>query len=125
MSGLGLVESWWGLLALPACALIGLAFASIGFVCTTYMRSWADLEIVTTATVPLFLFSATFFPISSYGSWGWVVQLSPLYHGVALTRAANSGVWTASIPIHVAVLACISVVALAVAARRVENLLCK
>ena len=42
-------------------------------------------------TLPLFLFSATFYPLSSYGDWGWVVQLSPLYHGVALVRAANLG----------------------------------
>lgn len=125
MAALGLVDTWWSLLALPACALIGLTFASIGFVCTTYMRGWADLEIVTTATMPLFLFSATFFPTSSYGSWAWVVQLSPLYHGVALVRAANAGVWTASVVGHVAVLVGLSAVALVVAARRVDSLLRK
>ena len=125
MAALGLVDSWWSLLALPACALIGLTFASIGFVATTYMRGWADLELVTTATMPLFLFSATFFPISAYGSWAWLVQLSPLYHGVALVRAANAGVWTASVLSHIAVLATLSVVALVIAARRIDSLLRK
>jgi len=125
MAALGLVDTWWSLLALPACALIGLTFASIGFVATTYMRGWADLEIVTTATMPLFLFSATFFPISSYGSWAWVVQLSPLYHGVALVRAANAGIWTASVLGHVAVLMVLSAVALVIAARRIDSLLRK
>jgi len=125
MAALGLVDTWWSLLALPACALIGLTFASIGFVATTYMRGWADLEIVTTATMPLFLFSATFFPISSYGSWAWVVQLSPLYHGVALVRAANSGIWTASVLGHIAVLVVLSAVALVIAARRIDSLLRK
>ena len=125
MAALGLVDSWWGLLALPACALIGLTFASIGFVATTYMRGWADLELVTTATMPLFLFSATFFPISAYGSWAWLVQLSPLYHGVALVRAANAGVWTASVVGHIAVLVTLSVLALVIAARRIDSLLRK
>ncbi len=125
MAALGLVDTWWSLLALPACALIGLTFASIGFVATTYMRGWADLEIVTTATMPLFLFSATFFPISSYGSWAWVVQFSPLYHGVALVRAANAGVWTTSVLGHIAVLVALSAVALVIAARRIDFLLRK
>ena len=89
------------------------------------MRGWQDMDIVTTATMPLFLFSATFFPASSYGSWSWVVQLSPLYHGVALVRAANSRVWTAGVIGHVAVLAGLSLAALALAARRLDVLLRK
>jgi len=125
MAALGLVHSWWCLLALPACALIGLTFAGIGFVCTTFMRGWQDLDLITTATMPLFLFSATFFPTSSYGSWAWVVQLSPLYHGVALVRAANAGVWSTSVLGHVAVLVVLSVASLAIAARRVDHLLRK
>jgi lipooligosaccharide transport system permease protein len=125
MAGLGLVHSWWSLLALPACALIGLTFASIGFLGTTFMRSWADMDIVTTATMPLFLFSATFFPISSYGRWAWIVQVSPLYHGVALVRGANAGVWTSSMVAHVAVLTVVSLIALTMAARRIDVLLRK
>ncbi len=125
MAALGLTGSWWSLMALPACALIGLAFASIGFAGTTYMRGWADMDIVTTAMMPLFLFSATFFPTSAYGSWAWIVQLSPLYHGVALVRGANAGVWTASMAVHIAVLAGLSIVALSVAARRLDTLLRK
>lgn len=62
MAGFGLVESWWALLTLPACALIGLTFASIGFAGTTFMRGWTDMDIVNTAMMPLFLFSATFSP---------------------------------------------------------------
>ena len=125
MAALGLVHSWWVLMALPACALIGLAFASVGFAGTTYMRSWSDMDIVTTVTMPLFLFSATFFPTSAYGSWAWIVQLSPLYHGVALVRAANAGVWTTSMVAHIAVLAAVSIVGLSVAARRLDTLLRK
>ena len=42
------------------CALIGLAFAAMGFTATTYMRGWADMDLVTTGMMPLFLFSATY-----------------------------------------------------------------
>jgi lipooligosaccharide transport system permease protein len=51
------------------------------------------------------------------------VQLSPLYHGVALVRAANAGVWTASLVAHTAVLAVVSLVALVAASRRIDLLL--
>jgi lipooligosaccharide transport system permease protein len=125
MAAMGLTESWWCIMALPACALIGLTFASIGFAGTTYMRGWADMDIVTTAMMPLFLFSATFFPISAYGSWAWIVQLSPLYHGVALVRAANAGVWSTAIIWHVAFLATLAAFALTLAARRLDTLLRK
>lgn len=125
MAALGLVQSWWALMALPACALIGLAFAAIGFVGTTFMRGYSDMDMVNTAMMPLFLFSATFFPASGYGKWEWLVQLSPLYHGVAIVRSANAGVWTTSILAHVAVLAALAAVALAIAARRLDTLLRK
>jgi lipooligosaccharide transport system permease protein len=120
---LGLARTPWLLLALPASALIGLAFASVGMAVTTYLRSWTDFEWIGAVTMPIFLFSATFFPVSSYGSWSWVVQFSPLYHGVALIRAANVGVWTASLLGHIAVLLAISVAGLLVTRRRLATLL--
>ncbi len=125
MAGFGLLHSWWSLMALPACALIGLVFAAIGFTGTTFMRGWQDMDIVTTAMMPLFLFSATFFPLSAYGKWSWVVQISPLYHGVALVRGACAGVWDWSMLGHVAVLAVLAVTALALGAKRLDVLLRK
>ena len=89
------------------------------------MRGWADMDIVTTVSMPLFLFSATFFPTSAYGSWAWLVQVSPLYHGVALVRGANSGVWSVGMVGHVLVLTALSVVALRIASRRLDTLLRK
>jgi lipooligosaccharide transport system permease protein len=97
----------------------------MGFLGTTYMRSWNDMDIVQTVMMPLLLFSATFFPLSAYGSWSWLVQISPLYHGVALVRAANAGVWTASLLAHTAVLATLAIVSLTLASRRIERLLCR
>jgi lipooligosaccharide transport system permease protein len=90
---------------------------------TTYIRSWADFEYIPSATLPRFLFSATFYPLSSYGQWGWLVQLSPLYHGVALIRSLNLGVWEWSMLGHVGALAAMALVGLTVASTRIERLL--
>jgi lipooligosaccharide transport system permease protein len=39
---------------------------------TTFMRSWVDFDYVTLAIQPMFLFSATFFPLSTYpGAVQW------------------------------------------------------
>ena len=119
----GLVNSWWMVLSLPICLLIGFAFASVGMAATTYMRSWTDFEWVPTATMPLFLFSATFYPLSSYGGWGWVVQCSPLYHGVALIRDANAGVVSWGSVGHVGFLLTMSIAGLWVVSRRLQSLL--
>jgi lipooligosaccharide transport system permease protein len=66
MAGMGLVESWWAVLAWPATWLIGFAFAGAGMALTTFMKSWQDFEYVQLAIIPMFLFSATFFPIDTY-----------------------------------------------------------
>ena len=112
MAAMGLTHTWWVLMALPACALIGFCFASLGFVGTTFMRGWTDMDIVTTITMPLFLFSATFFPVSAYGSWRWIVQVSPLYHGVALVRAAATSTFGWPSLAHAVVLLSIAITTL-------------
>jgi lipooligosaccharide transport system permease protein len=123
MWSLGMVGSPWMLLAIPACALVGFAFGAMAMALTTFMRSWSDFEYVTTITLPLFLFSATFYPLSRYGDWGWVAQLSPLYHGVAIVRGLNVGRFEWSMLAHVAVLAALSLVGLVVTARRIARML--
>ena len=115
----------WVLMALPACWLIGFAFASVGMAATTFMRSWADFDWVQTAIMPMFLFSCTFYPLSSYGDWGWIMQISPLYHGVALVRGASLGMASWGMIVHVVVLLAMATAGLGVAARRVETLLLK
>lgn len=123
MWGLGMTGSAWVVLAVPACVLIGFAFSAVGMAATTYMRGWSDFEYVTAATLPLLLFSATFYPLSSYGDWQWVVWFSPLYHGVALVRAANTGVFEWSLLANVSILLALSLVGLRITAQRIEGLL--
>jgi lipooligosaccharide transport system permease protein len=116
---LGLIESAWGLLALPGAVLIGFAFAGLGVAATTFMRTWQDFELIALVQLPMFLFSATFFPISTYPeAIQWVVRFSPLYHAIELLRALNLG--TVGLPqlVNVAYLAALGSAGLFVAPRR-------
>ncbi len=124
MVALGLMPSPLGLLALPGAVLIGFAFAAVGMACTTYMRSWQDFDLIQLAILPLFLFSATFFPLDVYPqAIRPLIQLSPLYHGVALLRAVNLGQLSWWMLAHVGVLVILVAVGLVVAARRIGTLL--
>jgi lipooligosaccharide transport system permease protein len=123
---LGLVESLWGLLALPGAVLIGFGFAGLGVAAVTYMRTWQDFEFVTLVQLPMFLFSATFFPISTYPeAIQWVVRFSPLYHAIEFLRALNLGTIGWFQLVNVAYLVALGVLGLLVAQRRVGKLLLK
>ncbi|WP_235939628.1 ABC transporter permease [Occultella kanbiaonis] len=120
----GFVPSVWALLAIPACTLIGLGFAAVGMAATTYMRSWNDMDYVQLAILPMFLFSATFYPLATYPpALQWVVQAAPLYHGVDLVRALTMGDLHAGLLVHVAYLAAFSAFGLLATTRRIGKLL--
>ena len=123
---MGLVESWWALLALPASVLIGFAFAGAGMALTTFMRSWQDFEFVQLATMPMFLFSATFYPIETYPGWiRWLVEISPLYQGVALERAFTTGTVSWTLIVNALYLTAMGTLGMYVASRRLGKLLLK
>lgn len=124
MVALGLVTSWWAVLVVPAAVLIGFAFAGVGLAGTTFMRSWQDFELINLALLPMFLFSATFYPLDVYPEpLRSLVQLSPLYHGAALVRALTTGALDASVAWHSLVLVLLGVAGVALAGRRLSALL--
>ena len=127
MLGLGLLTSPWAILALPAALLIGFAFAGIGMAASSFMRSWQDFEWVSLVVLPMFLLSATFYPLETYPEdLRPLVTLSPLYQGVELMRGlilgdVRQGGWSLLAP--VAYLAVMGTLGLTVAARRLDRLL--
>ena len=126
MVALGLVSSWWGVLVLPTAVLIGFAFAGAGMAVTTWMRSWQDFEFVGLVTLPLFLFSATFYPLSSYPDpIQTVVQVTPLYQGVAFSRALTTGAVEPILLLHALYLAIMGAIGMWIASRRLGLLLLK
>ncbi len=121
---LGYMPSVWGILALPAAILIGFAFAAVGMAATTFMRSWQDFDMVNMVSLPLFLFSATFYPLSVYPAGFQIfTRFSPLYHGVELVRSFTLGVFDWSLLGHVAFLVGMGAIGVAITARRLERLL--
>jgi lipooligosaccharide transport system permease protein len=89
----GAAESPLIVLAIPAAVLTGLAFAGpIAAFAATQKTPNKFAAIFRFGITPLFLFSGTFFPI---GSLPVVLQglawLTPLFHGVALTRGLSLG----------------------------------
>ncbi len=124
MAAMGLIGSWWALLALPATLLIGFAFGGACMALTTYMRSWQDFEYVTLATMPMFLFSATFFPVTAFPDpVRWVVELTPLYRCVVLCRELTTGALSYGSLFSVAYLVAMGLAGLWVVRRRLDSLL--
>ena len=123
---MGLTDTWWSLLTIPGAVLIGFAFGSVGLAACTWMRSWQDFDLVSLATMPLFLFSATFFPLDVYPPFlQAVVRFSPLYHGTELLRALTLGIFDLSLVGHVAYLVVMGIIGATIASRRLDGLLRK
>lgn len=126
MTVLGLNASPWAILALPAAMLVGFAFASMGTAVTTFVRKWQDFDLVQLVLLPLFLFSATFTPISLYpAALQVVIQLTPLYHGVDLIRGLTTGALGINLLVDVGYLLVVATIGLLIAGRRLQALLLK
>jgi len=121
---LGLVVSPWVVLAVPAALLVGFAFGAVGMAATSFMKTWQDFDLIQLVILPLFLFSATFYPIETYPEALRVfVQLTPLYQGVDLIRSLTVGAISPILLFHVAYLLVMGFAGLYVVSRRLDKLL--
>ena len=120
---LGLIESLWGLLALPAVMLSAGALSASAMILTGIAKQISSLEKVMTLIVfPMFLFSGTFFPVSRYpGYLQPVVQATPLYHSAALLRSLTTGRVGPGTLWHVAYLVVLLVAAALIATRLIRR----
>jgi lipooligosaccharide transport system permease protein len=124
MAAMGLIASPWAILALPGTALISFATAAIGVYLTTYMKSWQDFDYVMLVSVPMFLFSGTFYPLSVYPHViGVIVEWSPLYQGVAILRDLVLGLPSPDLLWRAAYLLALGAAGLALAGQRIAKLL--
>jgi lipooligosaccharide transport system permease protein len=81
---------------------------------------------VTLVTVPLFLFSGTFFPLDVYSpALQIIIKFSPLYHGTELLRGFTLGILDWSMLGHAAYLLVMGVVGASIAGRRLDGMLRK
>jgi lipooligosaccharide transport system permease protein len=123
---LGLIISPWAVLAVPVALLIGFAFGAVGMAASSFMRTWQDFDLVQLVMLPLFLFSGTFFPLSTYPeALQVVVQATPLWHAVALERAVTLGQFETGNLVNVAYLVILGLAGVAIVSRRIDRLLLK
>jgi len=121
---LGLVVSPWVVLAVPAALLVGFAFGAVGMAATSFMKTWQDFDLIQLVILPMFLFSATFYPIETYpDALRVIVQLTPLYQGVDLIRALTIGAISPVLLFHVGYLLVMGFAGLWVVSRRLDKLL--
>ena len=126
MFAMGTTGSWLAIFAIPAATLIGFAFGAVGLAASTWMKSWQDFDLVSLATLPLFLFSGTFFPIDLYPpALQSVVKLSPLFHGTELLRGFTLGILDWSLLGHAAFLLVMGLIGVTIASRRLDGMLRK
>jgi lipooligosaccharide transport system permease protein len=124
MAVLGLIVSPWVVLAFPAALLVGFAFGAVGMAATSFMKTWQDFDLIQLVILPLFLFSATFYPLETYPeAIQWVVRVTPLYQGVDLIRSLTVGEIGPVLLVHVAYLSIMGGAGLLVVSRRLDKLL--
>jgi len=104
--------------------LVGLAFATPLYGYTAGLKNEAGFAVVYRLLVmPLFLFSGAFFPISNLSpTLEWIARLTPLWHGVDLTRMLSLGRFDASQAlVHVTYLAVLAAIGWWWAVRRLTK----
>ena len=90
---LGLIPSWWGILAIPAAVLIAFGLASIGMAITSYFSSYQQMHLIQIAMMPMFLFSGSFFPINVFPRWvQTIIEIFPLWQAIQMIRGLTLGV---------------------------------
>ncbi|MEP6478308.1 MAG: ABC transporter permease [Rhodoglobus sp.] len=123
MQALGLNLAWTALLALPAILLVAFGFASLGMGITSYLKSFQQMEWVQFVLLPMFLFSATFYPLTVYPvPIQWLIQALPLWHGVELVRGLTTGAIGPAMLIHVLYYVVMVAVGLVFTTRRLRAL---
>ncbi len=123
MQVLGLNLSWWAILALPSVVLIALAFASFGMAVTSYMKTFQQMDWINFVLLPMFLFSATFYPLSVYPAWiQAVIQALPLWHAVELVRGFTTGALSFAVVGHVLYFPVMTAIGLVFTTRRLRIL---
>ena len=120
MAAFGTVHSPLAVLALPAAILTGLSFAAaISAFAATQENDQGFATLSRMGLVPLFLLSATFFPLRQLPGWMHpLAYATPLFHGVELCRMLALGTvdWTSALW-DVAYLSALSAVGVVLARR--------
>lgn len=120
---MGLATSWWALAMIPVALLIALGFAALGMAVTSYFTTFQQMDWINIALLPMFMFSATLFPITVFPEpVQWFVMALPLWHGVELMRQLSVGHFEAATLVHLGYFLVMSVLGVAFTTRRLRSL---
>jgi lipooligosaccharide transport system permease protein len=120
---MGLATSWWALAMIPVALLIALGFAALGMAVTSYFSTFQQMDWINIALLPMFMFSATLFPITVFPvPVQWFVMALPLWHGVELMRQLSVGHFEASTGVHLGYFLVMSLLGIAFTTRRLRSL---
>ncbi|NQD89356.1 ABC transporter permease [Paenarthrobacter sp. CM16] len=126
MGVMGLLTSWWAILVIPASVLIAFGFASFGMGITSFMKTFQQMDWINFFLLPMFLFSATFYPLSVYPQViQWFIQAMPLWHGVELLRQISVGSFSPATAIHVGYYVLMIALGIMLTTRRLRQLFLK
>jgi len=99
---MGLIPSWWGVLAIPTTVLIAFGFASIGMAITSYFESYQQMGLINISLLPIFLFSGSFYPLSVFPDWAQIIiKTLPLWHAIEMVRNLSLGIINLSLLGHI------------------------
>ncbi len=107
LTAFGIPRTPLAVLAIPAAVLTGLAFSAPIMAWAATLGNSANFNVIHRFGVtPLFLFSGVFFPLAQLPAWAQALaRLTPLFHGVELTRGLMLGtLGFAAAAIHIAYL---------------------
>ena len=120
---MGLNLAWTAILAIPAALIIAFGFAAFGMAITSYMKTFQHLDYIYFVMMPMFLLSATFFPIEVYPeAVQWVIMAMPLWHGVDMIRMLTTGLIDQAMIYHLLYFAIMIVAGLIFATKRMKAL---
>lgn len=92
-AALGGIPSWFGVFTLPVALLVGMAYAAPVLAISARLNGPDGFSLIFRfGMIPMFLFSGAFFPVSQL-PWliEWLAYLTPLWHGVELSRGFALG----------------------------------
>jgi lipooligosaccharide transport system permease protein len=90
---------------------------------TSYLKTFQQMDWITFVLLPMFLFSATLYPITVYPvAVQWFVQALPLWHGVELVRGLTTGALSPSMLVHVLYFVVMVIVGLVFTTKRLKAL---
>jgi lipooligosaccharide transport system permease protein len=116
-----------GLLVIVVMVLVGILFASLAMIVTSYAPNFDFFNYYTELVItPMLFFSGVFFPLDNFPGWmKTLAQFLPLTHAVEISRAVYSGVYPARLLFNLAVGIGLGVLAFVFGLRRMKKRLIK